>query len=185
MPIDDSTARVDYRPIPGASDYRVGSDGSAWSRLHLGFLARGTARDSGEWRRLKPTIHKRGHRFVGITYDDGTRRTRYLHHLILEAFVGPCPPGMERRHLDGDPADNRPDNLAWGARLENVRDQQRHGVRVRGERVHGAKLTEDDVRAIRRLHAEGKGYSELGRMFGVYHHTVRMLVLRETWKHVV
>lgn len=25
-----------------------------------------------------------------------------VHRLVLEAFVGPCPPGMECRHLDGD-----------------------------------------------------------------------------------
>ncbi len=34
-----------------------------------------------------------------------------LHRLICEAFHGPCPEGQECRHLDGDPSNNRPENL--------------------------------------------------------------------------
>jgi HNH endonuclease/NUMOD4 motif len=33
-----------------------------------------------------------------------------VHRLVLEAFVGPCPPGQECRHLNGNPSDNRWDS---------------------------------------------------------------------------
>src|SRR5262245_15574121 len=39
---------------------------------------------------------------------------RSVHHLVLEAFVGPRPSGMEARHLNDDPSDNRLVNLAYG-----------------------------------------------------------------------
>lgn len=49
-----------------------------------------------------------------------------VHRLVLETFVGPCPEGMEARHLDGDPNNNDLANLCWGTHLENMRDRARH-----------------------------------------------------------
>lgn len=57
----------------------------------------------------------------------GVRRCHLVHHLVLEAFVGPKPPGMECRHLNGNPADNRLANLQWGTSSENSYDVVRHG----------------------------------------------------------
>jgi hypothetical protein len=46
----------------------------------------------------------------------------------LLAFVGAPGPGQTvTRHLNGDPADNRLANLAWGTPRENGRDTVRHG----------------------------------------------------------
>jgi hypothetical protein len=62
-----------------------------------------------------------------------------VHHLVLEAFVGPCPPGQEARHVnDNDRANNALSNLAWGTHRENCADRDRHGATARGDR-NGAK----------------------------------------------
>lgn len=60
-----------------------------------------------------------------------TRIRRYLHDLILTAFVGPRPEGAVARHLNDIPTDNRVDNLAWGSRSENQFDAFRNGRRTR------------------------------------------------------
>ena len=65
----------------------------------------------------------------------GAKRSHLVHHLVLEAFVGPKPVGMECRHLNGNPADNRLENLQWGTSSENSFDVVRHGNH------HGAKKT--------------------------------------------
>lgn len=49
-----------------------------------------------------------------------------IHLLVAEEFVGPRPPGMEIRHLDGNPENNRADNLAWGTRSQSIADRKRH-----------------------------------------------------------
>lgn len=57
------------------------------------------------------------------------KKSYAVHRLVLEAFVGPCPPGMEARHiLVRDVTDNRLVNLAWGTRFENAQDRKRHLV---------------------------------------------------------
>jgi len=50
----------------------------------------------------------------------------YPYRLVLEAFVGPCPEGMEALHWDDDPNNNTVDNLRWGTRTENMRDMSRN-----------------------------------------------------------
>jgi hypothetical protein len=174
-----SVARVEYRPVVGAGNYRVGDDGSAWSRWSWRALV-------DTWQSLTPSPHiKSGHLRVNIKYDGGKTRTRYVHNLILEAFVGPCPPGMECCHHDGDPTNNRLSNLRWGTRLENMDDQARHGVLIKGERVYGAKLTETDVREIRALYACGHDNVELAACYGVTRCNITAIVRRKSWKHVI
>ena len=51
----------------------------------------------------------------------------YPYRLALEAFVGPCPPGMEALHWDDDRSNNAISNLRWGTRTDNMRDMSRNG----------------------------------------------------------
>lgn len=51
----------------------------------------------------------------------------YPYRLALEAFVGPCPPGMEALHWDDDHSNNAIENLRWGTRTDNMRDMSRNG----------------------------------------------------------
>ncbi len=54
----------------------------------------------------------------------GQIRMRYVHDLVLTAFR--APPGLECRHLNGDPGNNYSINLKWGTSLENAQDKLRH-----------------------------------------------------------
>lgn len=128
-----------FRPITGFPDYRVGDDGSVWSRRDRECLGYGGGTRSviGPWRQLKPTRRiktETRHRqvpYVSLVVSlrrDGRKFPRVVSRLVLENFVGPCPPGMECRHLDGDSTNNRLNNLAWGTRLQNASDRIRHGT---------------------------------------------------------
>jgi hypothetical protein len=54
--------------------------------------------------------------------------------------------------------------------------------RSRGEGNNAAKLTEDQVREIRRLYAEGKTIKELVELFGIGQ--INRIIKRKAWKHV-
>lgn len=72
-----------------------------------------------------------------VTMASGSRRERrQIHHLVLEAFVGPRPMGMEGCHGNGHPDDNRLANLRWDTRPENARDTVRHGTHRNAKKTH-------------------------------------------------
>lgn len=66
----------------------------------------------------------------------GRQETRHVHALVMEAFVGPRPPGMEVRHVDGDPLNANLSNLAYGTSSENKRDLLRHGRHREAMKTH-------------------------------------------------
>lgn len=59
---------------------------------------------------------------------NGSAQTWPIHRLVLLAFVGPLPQGMQTRHLNGDSQDNRLANLKYGTPLENTSDKFAHGT---------------------------------------------------------
>lgn len=95
----------------------------------------GTIRRRGKI--LAPSVkNKYGH--LGTTLFCGNRGEQvWIHILVLETFVGPCPPKMECRHLNGEPDDNRLDNLAWGTRKQNAADRKRHGRAALHDETNG------------------------------------------------
>lgn len=68
-----------------------------------------------------------GHLVVHLA-SGGKRKVVRVHRAVLEAFVGPCPVGMEACHSNGIPDDNRVENLRWDTRRSNILDQIAHGV---------------------------------------------------------
>jgi len=125
---------VAYKILENYPAYRVGDDGSIWSRRKRIMLpsGRGSKTVIGKtWHPKKISKQKgktegRSYLYVRLSHDKKSRIFR-VHRLVLEAFVGPCPEGMECRHLDGDPSNNRLENLRWGTPAENTEDKRKHG----------------------------------------------------------
>lgn len=123
----------EWRDIPGHEGYyQVSSLGQVRS-LDRDFVdSRGHQR-SLAGRVLSPRKTGKNYRTVHL----GDReRDRKVHQLVLAAFVGPVPEGQEVRHLDGDPTNNRLDNLLYGTRSENRLDSVRHGTHNAASRTH-------------------------------------------------
>lgn len=68
------------------------------------------------------SVGSHGYLDVGLC-DGGVRRTRLVHRLVLEAFVGPCPEGQEACHADSDRTNNRLSNLRWDTTKANAADR--------------------------------------------------------------
>lgn len=128
---------------------------------------------------LRPGRMSGGHLSVAI----GRGNTRTVHSLVLEAFVGPCPTGMECLHKNGKHQDNRLANLRWGTRSENLHDAVRHGHKPIGEAVHTAKLTREQVREIREKIGMSS-YAEIAREYGVTASAIQSIKTGRTWAHV-
>ena len=167
----------EWRPVPGYEGrYEVSSLGNVRS------IGIGGNKKSGQ--PLKPMQATPGLRYVQVAmYLHGERRYYRVHQLVMAAFVGPRPPGMEINHIDGDAGNNRRDNLEYATRSENLRHAYKLGLcDVRGEKNPSARLTKAQARDIyRRFHAgEAKGV-ELAREFGVRTTTISAICTGKTW----
>lgn len=115
---------------------------------------------------------------------EGRRVVRTVHSLVLGAFVGERPEGLECRHLNGDNNDARLSNLAWGTPKENAADKLRHGTRSRGESHGQAKLTAQCVRRIVERVAAGEPQYRIAAEFGVHQSQVSRIVNGRAWEGV-
>jgi hypothetical protein len=174
---------VEYRDVVGFPGYRVGSDGSIWCCLQTGPNRQRCL--SENWRRKKPRPRPDGYIWVNLILDR-KGYGRALHRLVLEAFVGPAPEGYCGCHENGDRSDNRLSNLRWDTVKNNLRDRKRHNtmpIQV-GEANNAAKLSERDVRTIRRLRAAGAPRYQVAAKFGVHTVTVGLITAGKRWAHV-
>lgn len=109
---------------------------------------------------------------------------RKVHRLVLAAFVGPCPPGHEGSHLNGDSQNNHLDNLAWERRSTNIRRQREHGTRDFGSAIPNSKLTDEKVLSMRSRHGAGESVRSLAKEFKVSWSTAHYAISGVTWSHL-
>lgn len=105
---------------------------------------------------LTPWKTPKGYPMVAIS-----GKHRWVHRLVLEAFVGPCPTGSMARHLNDIKDDNRIENLEWGTPRENQVDRIRNGNNENSNKTHcpkGHPYSGDNLGENKRT-----GYSAPGR----------------------
>jgi hypothetical protein len=159
---------------------------STWGRVKT--LPRLIRRGTGYWLQrakiLKPRERqgKKPYQTVPLTNEKHERSSHYVHRLVLETFIGPCPEGMEAHHFpDPDPQNNRLENLSWSPKAQNQGDRHIHGTDGKGERNARAKLTDKQVSYIRRSQ---KSLGELSRQLKVNKQTICKVRLRQSWTHI-
>lgn len=181
--------KEEWRPVPGAEGrYEVSDAGRVRS------LDRVVLRIC-KWRRVLVVCVRRGrvlrystssrnpYRMVHM----GRDRADLVHLLVLTAFRGPRPEGMQCAHDDGDARNNRLENLRWATPKQNAEDRVAHGNQIRGEKSACAKFTDAQAlffrNELRKPEARGR-MSGLARVLGVKPDTLADLRDGRTWKHL-
>lgn len=111
-----------------------------------------------------------------------------LAHVVSYALIkGAVPAGAEVCHRCDNPPCVRPEHLFLGTHEENIRDmfeKGRQGSRHPGMERYNARLTDDDVRAIRASLPYFGRTAELARRYGVSSTTIRAVLNDRKWRHV-
>ena len=135
-------------------------------------------------RMLKQGKMGKGRKYYGVLINGKTLK---VHRLVAEAFV-PNPLNLPIvNHIDGNSFNNRADNLEWTTLRGNNRHAKLHGLYTRGENKHSAKLTETDVKEIRKKYVKGDkeyGAKPLARRYGVSSTTIRYIIQKKKWREV-
>lgn len=171
--------KIEWRVVPDWPAYLVSNEGNVYylSRKRMLVLSSDD----------KVTLYK----------NSSQKRPINPGNLVLEAFIGPCPEGMECCHQDDDRRNNSISNVRWGTRADNMADRKKNGLipntsHLFGENANHVLLTEAQVLEaieLRKTIAKARSplywsYQKLGKRYGVTGDAVARAVKGKTWKHL-
>lgn len=117
-------------------------------------------------------------RLMVTTTVNKVKRSYSVAIMVLETFSGPRPEGCTASHLNGVCQDNRITNLVWESHKDNCARKKEHGTHQAGEKNPAAKLTKQDVIAIR---ASSLGSRKLAPIYNVSDAHIRNIRRGDTW----
>lgn len=170
---------ANHNPTDVEEIWKTIPDFSNYEASNLGHIRR-----TINQRVLKPTAHRRGKRPRVTVWKHGQPVSHFVARLVAMAFHGPCPDGYECNHIDGVRTNNHADNLEWVTRQANRAHAIAFGLIAKGSRQRHAKLTEEQVREIKKELAKGATSASLGRRYGVRYTTISAIKNGRAWKHV-
>jgi hypothetical protein len=170
---------TERRAIPGYEGiYEIDILGNVYAmQKHKGLKA---------GRMNQPTRHKSGYMYINLSKNKKAKK-HYIHCLVMDAFNPTEDKTLEVNHIDGVKSNCALSNLEWLSHAQNMihaRTIDGTWKDHRGESMGSAKLTEDDVKHIRRLWENGMQQKEIAPMFGVSPVRISLIVNRKSWKHV-
>lgn len=116
-----------------------------------------------------------------------------VHVLVARAFIGPCPPGKEVNHKDGNKGNCRARNLEYKTHKKNMEHAVVNGLTARGNRhrasthpdSYNRKYSDAVIRRVRREYAKG-GFRQVdvGERYGISKSMMSLIIRNEIYKHV-
>lgn len=181
-----------WATIPRAIDYEISESGVVRRRIDSQNKTGGIVKKGHTPKQHKD---KDGYPNVQLQCNGKKKRRLRVHRLVLEAFVGECPKGMECNHKDSNRTNNHISNLEWITHKENVQHSIKMGLFQRGEDSCTAKLKNGEVWLIKKLLASGlykqkpkphTGLTDrnIGRMFNVDSATIGDIKRERSWSHI-
>jgi len=164
-----------WRPVVGYEGFYEVSD---LGRVRSVFHGQGRRID----RVLKFSYDKNGRPSVGLYKVKAEYRRRIVGPLVLMAFVGPRPSGLECCHGDGNQTNNRLSNLRWDTHASNEKDKIKNGTTNRGERNGRARLRSADVVRMKSLWAAGWRVCDIASKFNIYPSYVTRILTGWIWR---
>ncbi len=126
-----------------------------------------------------------GYRSISVKFGENMIRQFYLHRIVAEHFIDKTADDQHYViHVDYNKENNSVFNLQWATEKEVVNHNNKN-PEVLLKRTTGYKLTEADVRVIKRLLKSHKTrLSMIARRFGITHTQLNRIRSGENWGHV-
>jgi len=132
---------------------------------------------------LKPSLSRQGYARINA-WVGGKPISIAVHRIIAEVFIENPKSLPIVNHIDGNPSNNRVENLEWTTIKENVQHAVDTGLASRGEECTVAKLTEAQVIVIISLIETGISVIDVSRRYGVSAAAISHIWNGKTWKHI-
>lgn len=176
-----------WRPIRGYEGlYEVSNLGQVKRLTQFVDNIRGKQRYKRKWdgRILKFDSVRKAKR-VCLTKNNISKRY-FVHRLVATAFIPNHLNKPEVNHIDGNPSNNKIDNLEWCTGSENIvhsyKVLKRENGFKKGAQHHCAKLNKDNVIEIRKSYKSGVSIRSLASKFGVTEQHTKDICNNKKWK---
>lgn len=136
---------------------------------------------------LTKAIDRNGYYSVNLRHNK-KKYYKKVCRLVLETYIGECPPEHECCHYDDNKKNDCLTNLRWGTRSDNVQDAIRNGTHFsdnRGSQSGKATIDETDARFIIYLNRTKQfTHQEIANIIGTTIGIVRSIIYKLRWKHI-
>lgn len=149
-------------------------------------VVRGEPDECWEW---QGSLSKNGYGILPIGPKINRKKTR-AHRISWELHRGPIPEGRLVLHICDNKLCVNPNHLYLGTYSDNIRDawersqQPRERLSLRGLKHWKGKLSDDDVRDIRKRHTAGESCKMLSKEYGVGSRHIWRVATRRARKYV-
>lgn len=135
---------------------------------------------------LKGSTSRNGFKMLNVRFDDGSRGGKYVHKVVAEIFLQPQDESQTIViHLDYNKENNRVENLKWVSKEEWKAHLLKNPNFIKARATQKHKLTEADVKMIKRMLARGKQkHRTIARKFDISVTQVKRIESGENWKDV-
>lgn len=149
---------IEWRDVPGYDNYEVSNDGQIRRKPFV----------------LKPGSIPSGHLTVALSTGNGKPKSMYVHRLVALAFTDNPDGKPIVNHKNGNPKDNRVENLEWATPSENVG----HGYWENG-RIAPASLPVSMVNSDGEVVRTFQSGAEAAKFVGVTTKSINAAVVRK------
>ena len=165
-------AKNDYLidEILKSDKHRIDKDGTCWI----------VDRVTKKWRRWDRNSRKHSGKNKPF-YKEVSFRTKSIsvHRIVYAKFVGKLNKHLTINHIDGNPSNNRPENLELVTMQENARHSW--SALKRKPVISNNKIDKEIALMIRQQRRLGANYKELCEMFGLCKSTISYVINERTW----
>lgn len=160
-----------WRNVKGFERYLVSQDGQIFSTIRAG-------------RFLRQTELNTGYFYVSMMAEGASAPVKVLVHRIVAAAF--CEgDGEVVNHKDGNKKNNRAENLEWCSYAQNNDHARDTGLAHNfGSKHYAAKLSADDVLAIRARASRGEMHRLIAADYGLIRQTVQQIASGKRWRRV-
>lgn len=131
---------------------------------------------------LKPSYNKKGYQYVYLTYSHTGRVKWYIHRLVGFHFIDNPFNKPQINHKDGNPSNNKVENLEWVTNEENQKHAILNNLHYQGESHKDSKFKEDNIILLPELIKIGFSISQLNKLTGVAMPSIDKIIRGKSWR---